>query len=70
MDNTLKTHTKYSHTVRGRPTLKKMSSVFGTGRSTNFYERTFTSDPFIETHATSKPSMSELIGLQRYSLAF
>ena len=65
MDNTLKAHTKYSHTVRGRPTLKDVER-FRNGSvhelyERSIYERTFTSEPFIETPATSKPSMSELI---------
>ena len=55
--NTLKTHSKYAHIVRGRPTLKD----FGRFRNgsvrepyeRSLYERTCMSEPFIEKHAIS-----------------
>ena len=59
MDNTLKAHTKYSHTVRGRPTLKDVER-FRNGLVRELYERFMsehiTSEPFIEIHAASKLS--------------
>ena len=33
--NTLKRHTGYAHSVRGRPTLKDVTRFFGTGWSAN-----------------------------------
>ena len=55
--NTLKTHTKYAHIVRGRPTLKDVER-FRNGSvyepyERSLYERTFMSEPFIEKHAIS-----------------
>ena len=54
------THTK-SHTVRGRPTLK-LWNVLGTGQSAKFtrdqfYDRSFTSEPFTEKYQ-AKPAIS------------
>ena len=54
---TLKTHTKYAHIVRGRPSLKYFER-FRNGSvrepyEISLYERTFTSEPFIEKHAIS-----------------
>ena len=54
---TLKTHTKYAHIVRGRPTLKYVER-FRNGSvrepyDISFYERTFMSEPFIEKHTIS-----------------
>ena len=55
--NTLKTHTKYAHIVRGRPTLKDVER-FRNGSvrepcERSLYERTFMSEPSIEKHAVS-----------------
>ena len=55
--NTLKTHTKYAHIVRGRATLKD-AECFRNGSvrepyERSLYERTFMSEPFIEKHAIS-----------------
>ena len=55
--NTLKTHTKYVHIVRGRPALKDVER-FRNGSvrepyERSLYERTFMSEPFIEKHAIS-----------------
>ena len=55
--NTLKTHTKYVHIVRGRPTLKDVER-FRNGSlrepyQRSLYERTFMSEPLIEKHAIS-----------------
>ena len=54
--NMLKTHTKYAHIIRSRPTLKDVE-CFGNGSVRKPYERslyewTFRSEPFIEKHAT------------------
>ena len=54
---TLKTHTKYAHIVRGRPTLKYVER-FRNGSvrepyDISLYERTFLSEPFIEKHTIS-----------------
>ena len=54
---TLKTHTKYAHIVRGRPTLKDIER-FRNGSvrepyERSLYERTFMSELFIEKHALS-----------------
>ena len=54
---TLKTHTKYAHIVRSRPTLKNIER-FRNGSvrepyEISLYERTFMSEPFIEEHAIS-----------------
>ena len=54
---TLKTHTKYAHIVRGRPILKYVER-FRNGSvrepyEITLYERTFMSEPFIEKHAIS-----------------
>ena len=54
---TLKTHTKYAHIVRGRPTLNYVER-FRNGSvrepyEISLYERTFMSEPFIEKHAIS-----------------
>ena len=51
---TLKTHTKYPHIVRGRPTLKYVER-FRNGSvrepyEISLYEPTFMSEPFIEKH--------------------
>ena len=55
--NTLKTHTKYAHIVRGRPTLRDVERFrYGSVREPyerSLYERTFMSEPFIEKHAIS-----------------
>ena len=55
--NTLKTHTKYAHSVRGGPTLKDFERFWnGSVREPYgryLYERTFMSEPFIEKHAMS-----------------
>ena len=53
--NTLKTHTKYAHIIRGRPTLRDVER-FRNGSvrepyERSLYERTFMSEPFIEKHA-------------------
>ena len=53
----LKTHTKYAHIVRGRPTLKDVEH-FRNGsvrepHEISLYERTFMSEPFTEEHALS-----------------
>ena len=55
--NTLKTHSKYAHIVRGRPTLKDVG-CFRKGSvrepyERSLYERTFMSEPFIAKHALS-----------------
>ena len=54
---TLKTHTKYAHIVRGRPILKYVERFRnGSAREPyeiTLYERTFMSEPFIEKHAIS-----------------
>ena len=55
--NTLKTHTKYTHIVHSRPTLKDVER-FRNGSvrepyERSLYERTFMSEPFIEKHAIS-----------------
>ena len=55
--NTLKTHTKYAHIVRGGPTLKDVER-FRNGSvrepyQRSLYERTFMSEPLIEKHAIS-----------------
>ena len=55
--NMLKTHTKYAHIFRGRPTLKDVER-FRNGSvrepyERSLYERTFMSEPFIEKHAIS-----------------
>ena len=56
---TLKTHKKYAHIVRGRPTLcDKYVKRFRNGSvrepyEISLYERTFMSEPFIEKHAIS-----------------
>ena len=55
--NTLKTHTKYAHIIRGRPTLKDVER-FRNGSvrkpyERSLHERTFMSEPFIEKHAIS-----------------
>ena len=55
--NTLKTHTKYAHIVRGTPTLRDVWR-FRNGSvrepyERSLYERTFMSEPFIEKHAIS-----------------
>ena len=57
MYETLKTHKKYAHIVRGRPTLKYVER-FRNGSVREPYEiflykRTFMSEPFIEKHAIS-----------------
>ena len=55
--NTLKTHSKYAHISRGRPTLKDVERFWnGSVREPyerSLYERTFMSEPFIEKHAIS-----------------
>ena len=55
--NTLKTHTKYAHIVRGRSTLKDVERFRkGSVRESyeiSLYERTFMGEPFIEKHAIS-----------------
>ena len=55
--NTLKTHTKYAHIIRGRPTLRDVERFrYGSVREPyerSLYERTFMSEPFIEKHAIS-----------------
>ena len=55
--NTLKTHTKYAHIIRGRPTLRDVER-FRNGSvrepsERSLYEQTFMSEPFIEKHAIS-----------------
>ena len=63
MCNTLKQHTKYAQTVRGRPTLKDVERFRnGSVRELyegSLYERTFMSEP-IEDHAISKLSNVDL----------
>ena len=61
--NTLKQHTKYAHTVRGRPTLKDVER-FRNGSvrelyERHLYERTFMSEP-VENHVISKLSNVDL----------
>ena len=55
--NTLKTHTKYAHIVRGRSTLKDVERFRkGSVRESyeiSLYEQTFMGEPFIEKHAIS-----------------
>ena len=56
--NTLKTDTKYLHSVRGRPTLRDLQERFRNGLvrkpyKRSLYERTFMSEPFIQKHAIS-----------------
>ena len=55
--NTLKTHTKHAHIIRGRPTLRDVERFrYGSVREPyerSLYERTFMSEPFIEKHAIS-----------------
>ena len=55
--NTFKTDTKYSHSVRGRPTLKDeerfRNGLVRKPYERSLYERTFMSSSFIEKHATS-----------------
>ena len=68
--NTLKTHTKYAHIVRGRPTLKDVER-FRNGSvcepyERSLYERTFMSEPFIEKHAIS----TELSNVRREKHSF
>ena len=54
---TLKTHTKYAHIARGRPTLKDVERFRkGSVRESyeiSLYEQTFMGEPFIEKHAIS-----------------
>ena len=55
--NTLKTHAKYAHSVRGKLTVKDVES-FRNGSvcepyERSLYKRTFMSEPFIEKHAIS-----------------
>ena len=54
---TLKTHTKYAHVVRGRPTLKNVerfrNGLVRESYEISLYEGTFRSEPFIEKHALS-----------------
>ena len=67
--NTLKTHTKYAHIIRGRPTLKDVER-FRNGSvrkpyERSLHERTFMSEPFIEKHAISTTSQgNELVSGQ------
>ena len=53
--NTLKTHTKYAHSVCDRPTLKDVERFrylsVGEPYQRSLFERTFKSEPFIEKHA-------------------
>ena len=53
----LKTHTKYAHIVRSRPTLRDVERFrYGSVREPyeiSLYERTFMCEPFIEKHALS-----------------
>ena len=55
--NTLQTHIKYAHIIRGRPTLRDVERFwYGSVREPYerfLYERTFMSEPFIEKHAIS-----------------
>ena len=55
--NTLKTHTKYAHIVRGTPTLRDIQRFRNRPvrepYERSLYERTFMSEPFIEKHAIS-----------------
>ena len=57
MYETLETHTKYAHIVRGRPTLKYVerfrNGLVREPYEISLYERTFMSEPFIEKHAIS-----------------
>ena len=55
--NTLKTHAKYAHSVRGKLTVKDVES-FRNGSvcepyERSLYKRTFMSEPLIEKHAIS-----------------
>ena len=54
---TLKTHTKYAHIARGRPTLKDVERFRNESvrepYEISLYERTFMSEPFIEKRAIS-----------------
>ena len=62
-NNTFKAHTKYAHTVRGRPALKDVEG-FLNGLVHELYERSFYFigvNLDIENHATSTLSMSEPI---------
>ena len=51
--DTLKTHTKYADTVRGRPTLKDVIRSVREPYERSLYERTFMSVPFNEEHDIS-----------------
>lgn len=52
--NTLKTHTKYAHSVRGKLTVKDVESFRnGSVYERSLYKRTFKSEPFIEKRAIS-----------------
>ena len=75
--NTLKTHTRYAHIVRGRPTLKDVERFRNESvrepheRSLN--ERTFLTEPFIKRHATSSELSNgnrEKHGIQNGRFAF
>ena len=65
VNNTPKTHTKFAHVVRGRPTRKDVGR-FQNGSvcepyEISLYERTFMTESFIERHAIS----TELSGVNR-----
>ena len=57
MYNTLETHTRYAHIVRGRPTLKDVERFRNESVREPYerclHERTLMTEPFIEKHAIS-----------------
>ena len=53
MYNTLKTKTKYAHSVCGSSTQKDWNGSVREPYEGSLYERTFMSEPFIEKHAIS-----------------
>ena len=72
--NTLKTHRKYAHIVRGRLTLKDVER-FRNGSVREPYEiilyvRTFMSKPFIEKHVISTELSLMLMQSRLFPVAF
>ena len=74
--NTLKTHTRYAHIVRSRPTLKDVERFRNESvrkpHERSLYERTFLTEPFMEKHATTELSNvnREKHGIQNLRFAF